>query len=94
MTVADPDHDAWVGHLRNKPREQWPNWITICQIRVVPFYDRTGLIQETLGTLNTALTEEILVTIIVILVSVLHFRSSVLISALLPLAVLMVFIAV
>jgi Cu(I)/Ag(I) efflux system membrane protein CusA/SilA len=66
---------------------------TISQVAIVPFYDRTGLIYETLGTLEGALTEEILVTIIVVVVLVLHLRSSVLISALLPLAVLMCFIA-
>ncbi|MHC4186009.1 MAG: efflux RND transporter permease subunit, partial [Planctomycetota bacterium] len=63
------------------------------KVTIVPFYDRTGLIYETLGTLNTALTEEILVTIIVVIVLVLHLRSSILISGLLPLAVLMCFIA-
>lgn len=93
ISGANPDHDPWVKHLRSTPREQWPHWITTSQIRVVPYYDRTGVIYETLGTLNTALTEEILVTIIVILVMVLHMRSSILISALLPLAVLMCFIA-
>lgn len=82
-----------VSQLRSMSREQWPSWITTSQVRVVPFYDRTGVIYETLGTLNTALSEEILVTIIVILVMVLHLRSSILISALLPLAVLMCFIA-
>jgi Cu(I)/Ag(I) efflux system membrane protein CusA/SilA len=66
---------------------------TVSQVRIVPFYDRTGLIYETLGTLETALTEEILVTIIVIIVLVMHLRSSILISATLPLAVLMCFIA-
>ncbi|MHC4061617.1 MAG: efflux RND transporter permease subunit, partial [Planctomycetota bacterium] len=66
---------------------------TVSKVTVVPFYDRTGLIYETLGTLNTALTEEILVTIIVVIVLVLHLRSSLLISGLLPLAVLMCFIA-
>lgn len=66
---------------------------TISQLSIVPFYDRTGLIYETLGTLNQALVEEILVTIIVILLTVLHFRSSLLISGLLPLAVFMCFIA-
>jgi copper/silver efflux system protein len=66
---------------------------TISQVKIVPFYDRTKLIYETLGTLNTALTHEILVTIIVILILVMHFRSSILISGLLPIAVLMVFIA-
>jgi len=66
---------------------------TVSQVKIVPFYDRTGLIYETLDTLSTALTEEVLVTIIVVIVLVLHLRSSVLISALLPLAILMVFIA-
>ena len=66
---------------------------TTSQVTVVPFYDRTGLIYETLGTLDTALTEEILVTIIVVVMMVMHLRSSVLISGLLPLAVLMCFIA-
>ena len=66
---------------------------TVSQVTIVPFYDRTGLIYETLGTLKTALTEEILVTIIVVIVLVVHLKSSVLISGLLPLAVLMCFIA-
>ena len=66
---------------------------TVSKVTIVPFYDRTGLIYETLGTLSTALTEEILVTIIVVVVLVLHLRSSLLIGALLPLAILMCFIA-
>ncbi len=66
---------------------------TVSQVTIVPFYDRTGLIYETLGTLNTALYEEILVTVIVIILTVMHLRSSVLISGLLPLAVLMCFVA-
>jgi Cu(I)/Ag(I) efflux system membrane protein CusA/SilA len=66
---------------------------TVSKVAVVPFYDRTGLIYETLGTLENALTEEILVTIVVVIVMVLHLRSSALISGLLPLAVLMCFIA-
>ncbi|HUW19679.1 MAG TPA: efflux RND transporter permease subunit [Sedimentisphaerales bacterium] len=66
---------------------------TVSRVTIVPFYDRTGLIYETLGTLNSALAEEILVTIIVVIVMVLHLRSSILISGLLPLAVLMCFIA-
>lgn len=66
---------------------------TVSQVVIVPFYDRSGLIYETLGTLRTALTEQILVTIIVVLVMVMHFRSSFLISSLLPISVLMCFIA-
>ena len=63
------------------------------QVTIVPFYDRTELIQETLGTLNEALTLEILITILVIVVMVFNMRASILISGLLPVAVLMVFIA-
>lgn len=65
---------------------------TVSKVTIVPFYDRSGLINETLGTLNTALTEEILITIIVVLIAVMHLRSSLLISSLLPMAVMMVFI--
>lgn len=65
----------------------------VSQVQVVPFYDRTGLILETLGTLDAALSEEILVTIIVILVMVMHLRSAALVSGLLPLAVLLCFAA-
>lgn len=65
----------------------------VSQLTVVPFYDRTDLIKETLGTLKDALTFEILITILVIIIMVFNLRASILISGLLPLAVLMVFIA-
>ena len=63
------------------------------QLTIVPFYDRSELIKETLGTLNEALTLEILITILVILLMMFNLRASILISGLLPVAVLMVFIA-
>ncbi|TQI69684.1 Cu(I)/Ag(I) efflux system membrane protein CusA/SilA [Gramella sp. Hel_I_59] len=62
------------------------------QVTIVPFYDRTELIEETLDTLNEALTLEILITILVIIIMVFNLRASILISGLLPVAVLMVFI--
>lgn len=65
----------------------------VSQLTIVPFYDRTQLIHETLGTLEEALTLEILITILVVIVMVFNLRASVMISALLPIAVLMVFIA-
>lgn len=65
---------------------------TLSKVTVVPFYDRTELIYETLGTLNDAITLQILITIIVIIIMVFHLRASFMISALLPLAVLMCFI--
>ncbi len=65
---------------------------TSAQVTIVPFYDRTQLIYETLGTLNDAIILQILISIIVIIVMIYHLRTSLLISALLPLAVLMSFI--
>ncbi|SIT77790.1 efflux RND transporter permease subunit [Pontibacter indicus] len=62
------------------------------KVTVVPFYDRTHLINETLGTLNSAIILQILITVIVIIVMVYNLRASMMISALLPLAVLMTFI--
>jgi Cu(I)/Ag(I) efflux system membrane protein CusA/SilA len=63
------------------------------KVTVVPFYDRSELISETLGTLEEALTLEILITIIVIVIMVMNLRTSILISGMLPLSVLMCFIA-
>lgn len=65
---------------------------TESQLVIVPFYDRTQLIEETLGTLNHALILEILVTVIVILFMLQHLGSSLIISATLPLVILVCFI--
>ena len=65
---------------------------TISKVTVVPFYDRSGLIQETIGTLETALSHEILICIIVVIVLVFNLRASVVISAMLPITVLATFI--
>jgi Cu(I)/Ag(I) efflux system membrane protein CusA/SilA len=65
---------------------------TVSKVTIVPFYDRTGLIYETLGTLEEALILEILISIIVVVVLVLNLRASIMISSLLPIGVLMTFI--
>lgn len=62
------------------------------QLTIVPFYDRSELIGETLDTLGNALTYEILIAILVVVVMLMNLRVSFLISGLLPLAVLVVFI--
>jgi Cu(I)/Ag(I) efflux system membrane protein CusA/SilA len=87
------DHDGWLRHLRALERDDRPAWARISQVTVVPFYDRTGLIYETLGTLRTALEEEMLITFIVVVLMIAHLRSSVLIGGMLPLAVLLCFVA-
>ncbi|MBT3748323.1 MAG: efflux RND transporter permease subunit, partial [Bacteroidetes bacterium] len=65
---------------------------TISKVTIVPFYDRSGLIKETLGTLEEALTLEILISILVVILLVLNLRASLLISSLLPIGTLMTFI--
>ena len=92
FAAADPNHEAWVLWLRENPREDWPEWVTLSRLEIVPFYDRTDLIYRTLSTLNDALVQQILVTIVVVVLLVLHLRSAMVISLMLPLAVLMSFI--
>ncbi len=62
------------------------------QLTIVPFYDRTQLIHETIGTLETALSHEVLISIIVVLILLFNLRASIIISSLLPVGVLMTFI--
>ena len=62
-------------------------------IRIVGVYDRTQLIDETIGTLTTALTEETIITVVVMMLFLLHIRASLIIALTLPTAVLMSFIA-
>ena len=65
---------------------------TVSKVTIVPFYDRSGLIIETLGTLEEALEHEILISIIVVIVLMMNIRASIIISTLLPVGVLMTFI--
>ena len=66
---------------------------TVSQVTIIPFYDRTQLINETIGTLEEALTLEILITIIVVILLLFNLKSSILVAGSLPIAVLMCFIA-
>ncbi|MBC8436197.1 MAG: efflux RND transporter permease subunit [Bacteroidales bacterium] len=65
---------------------------TVSKVTIIPFYDRTGLIKETLGTLESALTDEIIISIIVVIILMMNLRASLLISSLLPIGVLITFI--
>lgn len=73
------------------PQKKLPDG-SISKVIIVPFYDRTGLIKETIGTLEYALSHEILISIIVIIVLVLNLRASIIVAGLLPLGVLITFI--
>jgi Cu(I)/Ag(I) efflux system membrane protein CusA/SilA len=59
----------------------------ISKVKIVSFYDRTGIIYETMNTLREALTEEAIAAAIVVMFFLLHLRSSLAIVATLPLSV-------
>jgi copper/silver efflux system protein len=61
-------------------------------VKVNAVYDRTGLIDETVGTLTESLREELVITAVVIVLFLLHFRASLIVAVTLPMAVLMSFI--
>ena len=62
------------------------------QVTIVPFYDRSELIGETIGGLRHTLTLEILVTGLVSLLMMGHLRGALLIAATPPLATLLTFL--
>ncbi len=62
-------------------------------IKIHGVYDRTLLVDETVETLSQALGEEILITIAIMVLFLLHVRASLVIALTLPMAVLMSFIA-
>src|SRR5688572_9459622 len=63
----------------------------VSRARIVPFYDRTTIVEETIDTLKKALTEEALLASLVILVFLLHLRTTATVLATLPLAVALTF---
>src|SRR5690606_29140143 len=58
----------------------------------VAFYDRTDIVQQTIGTLKEALLEEVLMASAVIFVFLLHLRSTIAVIGTLPLSVGLCFI--
>lgn len=61
-------------------------------VRIVPFYDRTELINRTADTLKYALVEEFILVTLVNLVFLAHFRSIFIVTIPLPLAALVSFL--
>ncbi len=61
-------------------------------VKVVPTYDRSGLIHESIETATENLLEELIVVSVLIVAFLLHFRSALLPILTLPLAVLLAFI--
>lgn len=61
-------------------------------VTIVPFYDRSTLIEQAAGTLRRALLEEILLVTLAHVVFLMHFRSILIVTIPLPLAVLISFL--
>ena len=61
-------------------------------VRIVPTYDRSGLINDAIGTLRRTLIEEAVIVSIVILVFLFHVRSALVPILALPIAVVAAFI--
>jgi Cu(I)/Ag(I) efflux system membrane protein CusA/SilA len=55
-------------------------------VRIVPFYDRTPLIEGAIGTLTRTLLEATITAVLCVLLVLLHFRTSFVIALTLPLA--------
>jgi Cu(I)/Ag(I) efflux system membrane protein CusA/SilA len=61
-------------------------------VEIVPFYDRTQLIQRATHTLKRALIEELILVTLAHIIFLAHFRSILIVTIPLPLAVLMSFL--
>ena len=61
-------------------------------VQIVPTYDRSTLIRASIETLKHTLIEELIVVTLVILLFLLHFRSTLVPALLLPIAVVLAFI--
>lgn len=61
-------------------------------VRIVPFYDRTQLINQATGTLKRTLIEELILVTLAHIIFLAHFRSILIVTIPLPLAVLMSFL--
>jgi len=64
----------------------------LSKLKIVPFYDRTDFVYQTIDTLKEALSEELIVAGLVILVFLLHLRSTAAVLITLPLSVALCFI--
>jgi Cu(I)/Ag(I) efflux system membrane protein CusA/SilA len=61
-------------------------------VKIVPFYDRSDLIERSIDTLRTALVEEIALVTLAHVIFLMHFRSILIVTIPLPLAVLLSFL--
>ncbi|MQS28453.1 efflux RND transporter permease subunit, partial [Escherichia coli] len=61
-------------------------------VKIVPFYDREGLIYRVIATLKEALIEEIIITSVVVALFLLHIRSIIVCCLGFPIAIIISFL--
>jgi copper/silver efflux system protein len=61
-------------------------------VEIMPGYDRSGLVRDSITTLQRDLLEEVIIVSLVVIVFLFHFRSALVVILTLPVAVLAVFI--
>ena len=64
----------------------------VSKVKIVPFYDRTDIVKQTIDTLKEALLEEAMMASAVIFIFLLHLRSTISVLITLPLSVGLCFI--
>ncbi|GHV92823.1 hypothetical protein AGMMS50268_33260 [Spirochaetia bacterium] len=62
-------------------------------VKIVPFYDQTELVQEAVNTLVIDLIQEFILVTIVLFLFLGHIRSSLIVTSVIPLGILLAFIA-
>lgn len=65
---------------------------SISKIKIVPFYDRSQIIDETIATLKESVMEELVVVALVVFVFLLHLRTSVAILTTMPVSLSIAFL--
>jgi len=81
---------AVIDRIKEKIKEVEPSFPP--GIKVVPVYDRSDLIEHSIDTLSIALTEEVILVSLTILLFLFHFRSTLVSIITLPIAVAVSFI--
>jgi Cu(I)/Ag(I) efflux system membrane protein CusA/SilA len=81
---------AVIDRLKDRLREVEPSLPE--GVRIVPTYDRSGLIRDSIATLRETLVEEALVVSGIVLIFLFHFRSALIPIIALPIAVLISFV--
>ncbi len=88
---AKVNTNAVISALKSRIRQIEPG--LPAGVRIVPFYDRSELIEKSISTLRWALIEEVALVTLAHVLFLWHFRSILIVTLPLPLAVLMSFLA-